>query len=41
MERVAGWKLSVELRFVIRSVLDGGEGVMSGGREERSKERGV
>lgn len=40
-ESVAGWKLAVEMRFVIRSVLDGGEGVIRGGREERSRESGV
>lgn len=31
----------VALRFVIRRVLEGGEGVMRGGTEERSRERGV
>jgi len=41
LERVVGWKLAVELRFVMRSVLDGGDGVIRGGREDRSRERGV
>ncbi len=36
-----GWKLAVELRFVMRSVLDGGDGVIRGGREDRSREWGV
>ncbi len=36
-----GWKLAVELMFVIRSVLEGGEGVIRGGIEERSRESGV
>lgn len=38
---VAGWKLAVEWRFVIRSVLEGGDGVVRGGREERSRDSGV
>lgn len=39
--RVAGWNVVMALRFVIRRVLEGGEGVMRGGTEERSRERGV
>jgi len=41
LERVVGWKVEGELRFVIRRVLEGGEGVIRGGREERERERGV
>jgi hypothetical protein len=40
-ESVAGWKVVGALRLVIRRVFEGGEGVMSGGRLERSRERGV
>lgn len=39
--RVVAWKFEGKLRFVIRSVFEGGEGVISGGTEERSRERGV
>lgn len=38
---VAGWNVVAALRLVIRRVLEGGEGVMRCGTEERSKERGV
>jgi len=39
--RVEGVKVWGELRFVIRRVLEGGEGVMRGGMEVRERERGV
>ena len=39
--RVVAWKVEGLLRFVIRRVLEGGEGVVSGGREERSSDSGV
>jgi len=38
---VEGVKVWGELRFVIRRVLEGGEGVMRGGMEVRERERGV
>lgn len=39
-ERVAGEKMVGSWRLVMRRVLEGGEGVMRGGREERSSVRG-
>lgn len=39
--RFWGRNVARELRFVIRSVFDGGEGVINGGRAERSRESGV
>lgn len=36
LSRFAAWKISGACRFVIRSVLVGGEGCMSGGRSDRS-----
>lgn len=38
--REAGWKIVGSFSWVIRRVLDGGEGWVSGGRVERSRERG-
>lgn len=38
--REAGWKMVVSLSWVISRVLEGGEGCVSGGRVERSMERG-
>lgn len=37
--RAAGWKIAKEFRFVMRSVFEGGAGVESGGRFERSIDR--
>lgn len=37
--RLSGRKISVSLRLVMRRVLDGGVGCVSGGRLERSRER--
>lgn len=39
--RLSGRKISGSWRLVIRRVFDGGVGWMSGGRVERSMERGV
>lgn len=38
-ERVVGWKSVRSCRSVMRSVLDGGVGWVSGGRLEMSRER--
>jgi hypothetical protein len=38
--RVESWKISGARRFVIMRVFDGGEGSISGGRLERSRESG-
>ncbi len=38
--REAGWKMVGSLSWVIRSVLEGGEGWVSGGSDERSIESG-
>lgn len=39
--RFWGRNVARELRLVMRSVFDGGEGVTNGGRAERSRESGV
>lgn len=38
--REAGWKIVGEFSWVIRRVFEGGEGVVKGGRVERSRFRG-
>jgi hypothetical protein len=38
--REAGWKIVVSFSWVIRRVLDGGEGWLRAGRAERSRESG-
>ena len=39
--REVGWKIEGSRRLVIRSVFEGGEGIIRGGTSERSRERGV
>lgn len=39
--RLSARNISGSCRLVMRSVFDGGDGWLSGGREERSSERGV
>lgn len=36
-----GWNMAGSCRLVMRRVLDGGDGLIRGGIEERSRERGV
>jgi hypothetical protein len=39
--RFSAWKMDGSFRLVMMRVLDGGVGIWSGGRLERSRERGV